>query len=150
TESPTATPTESPTATSPPSATPTLTATPTPTLEANGPVVLFLGVLARFDGCVFCCEPECATTPTPTPGFDEQGRRVYEMASGQFVIVVEGAAGASGFAPGRSLRPIAPDGRPDLQIESTRDLGKGSAQVCDTGGVPGINPPDFSADDLKL
>ena len=41
-------------------------------------------------------------------------------------------------------------GRPDLQIENNRDLGAGTQAMCDTGltggGVPGVNPPDFSPD----
>jgi len=37
------------------------------------------------------------------------------------------------------------DGRPDLQIQASRNLGNGSTAVCDTtqGGVPGIDPPRF-------
>ena len=45
--------------------------------------------------------------------------------------------------PGGSLRP-------DFQIESDRNLGNGSAAICDTqaisqggGGVPGVSPLDF-------
>jgi len=113
--------------------------------------VLFLGVVTNADGCVFCCDDTCVTTPTPTPAFDVQGRRVYEVKNGQFIIVVEGAAGASLAAPGKSLQPVAPSNRPDLQIQNTRDMGNGSSQVCDTGpassgggGIPGINPASFA------
>ncbi len=74
------------------------------------------------------------------------GVPVFSRTSGSgFTIVVEGAAGMSGLAPGvdtfdSNLRD--PSRRPDLQIESTQSLGDGSAAVCE-GGVPGINPPDF-------
>jgi len=52
-----------------------------------------------------------------------------------------------------------------LQIEATRDLGNGSAAVCDSGapttptpgatpqgagGVPGINPPNFDTTSQKI
>jgi len=75
------------------------------------------------------------------------------MRSGQFVIVVEGAPGLSHQKVGTSLQPGA-DQRPDLQIESSRNMGNGSATVCDTGpvssgggGIPGINPPNFQPND---
>lgn len=123
------------------------TPTPTATIESTGPQVVFLGVIKNFDGCVFCCDPSCVTTPTPTPAFEE-GRRVYHVDSGQFVIVVEGVPGVHGIAPGTSLRPVPPSNRPDLQIESTRTLGQNPPKApCDTsGGVPGVNPPDFGPD----
>jgi hypothetical protein len=87
---------------------------------------------------------------------------VYSLNSGQFVIVVEGAPGTNGFAVGKSLLPEPPDDRPDLQIENTQDTGyglpgNGSLAVCDTGpvsagggGIPGINPTDFSDGDLFI
>jgi hypothetical protein len=116
--------------------------------------VLFLGVIPNADGCVFCCSQSCSSTPTPTPAFDAQGRRVFNMRTGQFVIVVEGAAGLSKQPPGKSLQP-GDDARADLQIESARNMGNGSLAVCDTGpaafgggGVPGINPPDFQYDPM--
>jgi len=74
------------------------------------------------------------------------------MRSGQFVIVVEGAPGLSTQKVGTSLQPGA-DQRPDLQIESSQNLGNGSTTVCDTGptslgggGIPGVDPPSFQAD----
>lgn len=48
------------------------------------------------------------------------------------------------------------DGRPDLQIQSTVDMGDGSLDVCDTGsppfggGVPGVDPPSFEPNDPFL
>jgi len=110
--------------------------------------VLFVGAIPNADGCVFCCSQSCAHIPTPTPAI-EHGRRVFNMRAGQFVIVVEGAPGLSHLKVATSLMP-GDDGRPDLQIESTRNMGNGSATVCDTGppsagggGIPGIAPPNF-------
>jgi len=107
--------------------------------------------LNRIDGCVFCCEVSCQLTPTPTPAFDAQGRRVFQSNSGQVVVVVEGVRGPSGILAGNSLLPGL-EGRPDLQIQNTRPLGNGSLAVCDTqppnpGGVPAIDPPSFASGD---
>jgi hypothetical protein len=117
--------------------------------------VLFFGAIPNADGCVFCCSQSCATTPTPAP-LIEGGRQVFSMRSGQFVIVVEGAPGLSNQKAGTSLEPGV-DLLPDLQIESTSEMGNGSAAVCDTGptsagggGVPGINPPRFLPDDVAV
>ncbi|MBI3784653.1 MAG: hypothetical protein HY270_14770 [Deltaproteobacteria bacterium] len=133
------------------SSTPTASATTTPT--GQGPQVTFLGVLTRFDGCAFCCEASCVNAPTPIPEYDAEGRRVYYALSGQFVVVVEARPGLSGAAVATSLQAVPPDYRPDIWIESSRDLGNGSAKVCDTGpansgggGVPGVDPPNFSLD----
>lgn len=116
--------------------------------------MVFFG-LANQAYCVSCCTTDCIGLPTPTPVFDADGRRIYEVASGEFVIVVEGAPGASGAQPAKSLDPVPPSNRPDLLIQSTRDLGNGSAKVCDKGpasqgggGIPGIDPPDFSGNDM--
>ncbi len=113
----------------------------------------FFGIVNNFDGCVFCCDLRCRRTPTPTPAFDEAGRRVFEARSGQFVIVVEGRPGPNGLAVGVSLEPRL-DGRPDLQIQNNRDMGNGSLAVCDTGpvsngggGVPGVEPARFDEED---
>lgn len=116
----------------------------------------FFGVLNRIDGCLFCCEASCATTPTPTPKVDVFGRRVFDVKAGQFLIVVEGKAGPSGVLPADSVMPEPPDGRPDLQIQSTTALGNGSPAICDTGvppaggGVPGINPPSYAPLDSRI
>jgi len=127
------------------------TPTRTPRVPGSGARVLYLGAIGNFDGCVLpCCQPECAGTPTPTPMFDGQGRPIYTVGSGQFVIVVEGRPGTSGFQVGNSLKPGGDDNRPDLQIEATRDMGNGSPAVCDIGspsagggGIPRITPPSF-------
>ena len=70
------------------------------------------------------------------------------------MIVVEAAAGLSGAPPGKSLTPVPPTNRSDLQIESNRDMGSNpTAQVCDKGpapqggGIPGVNPVSFAEDD---
>lgn len=93
-------------------------------------------------------------TPTPTPGFDADGRRIFERASGDVVLVVEGALPISGATPGTSVSPVPPDNRPDLQIQSNRDLGNGSTNVCDKGsvtegggGIPGIPTPNAAEGD---
>jgi hypothetical protein len=84
-----------------------------------------------------------------------QGVPIYERPFGAgFIIVVEAKGGSSGKAPGVKTfnsNPNDPSARPDIQIEANRDLGNGSAAVCDIGpapqlpigGVPGINPPSF-------
>jgi hypothetical protein len=121
--------------------TPTPTATPT----SFGPPVVFLGA-ADFDGCYGCCAAACETTPTPTPAFDAEGHRIFVRNSGQFALIVEGKRGSSNVAVGTILIPANSSLRPDLQVESTNDLGDGSLAACDVasgGGVPGINPPDF-------
>jgi hypothetical protein len=111
-------------------------------------------ILTRSDGCVFCCEPGCLLTPTPTPAYDSAGRRIFNSLTGQFIIVVEGRAGANGRAPGTSLLPSVVDNRPDVQVQSTRPFGNGDPQVptmCPPGlfsldgGIPAINPPSFAA-----
>jgi cysteine-rich repeat protein len=133
----------------PPTAAPTNTATvtPTPTSSSAGPQVVFFGV-ATSDGCVACDAPLCACggTPTPVPTFDGQGRRIFEEVGSHFSIVVEGRPGSSGLPVGITLTPGGSATRPDLQIESTRALGNGSAAVCDAGlggGVPGVAPLNF-------
>jgi hypothetical protein len=60
-------------------------------------------------------------------------------------LVVEARPGISGRPVGRSTVDLG--GCPDLQIQSTRNLGENpTAAVCDVlppdpGGVPGISPP---------
>jgi hypothetical protein len=116
--------------------------------------VLTFAALERVDGCPFCCEQACAGVPTPTPFFDAQGRQIFEMKAGQFMLVVEAAPGLNGSSVANTLGPAPPDGRPDLQIQNTLDMGDGSLTVCDKGppsqgggGVPGIAEPSFDPDD---
>lgn len=98
-----------------------------------GPRVTFIG-LAGSDGTPASSLGRIDTTP------------VYFRTSGfGFKLVVEGAPGLSGLAPGLvtfNTSPSDPTRRPDLQIESSRVLGDGSPSVCE-GGVPAVDPPDF-------
>jgi hypothetical protein len=131
--------------------TPEVTAAPLPTRPigkqvkaakgaAIGPVVTFFGA-ARADGS------------TVDPVSVDKGIPVYrsEVGSG-FMLVVEVKAGESGYEPGRRVSayvPGDPKVRPDLEIETSRDMGNGSPEVCDRqrpniGGIPGINPPSFA------
>jgi len=109
--------------------------------------VTFLGVFTRADGCIACCDIVCAT-PTPTPFFDASGRQIYQVNGGQLLIVAEGAKGLSNQQIGQSTLPAPPDSRPDIQIETTQPLGDGAHSTCvggsAGGGVPGINPPNFT------
>lgn len=109
----------------------------------------YLGVMSRVDGCL-CCNGSCPNG-TPTPVFDDQHRQVFQLNTGQGLIVVEGGVGLGQVTPGTSLQSGPPDNRPDLQIETTQAMGNGSAAVCDTGptstGGGGVFPilvPDFT------
>lgn len=85
----------------------------------------------------------------------ENGLPVFELPGGNVLLVVEGRT-VDGLPPaiGAYTNPPNPmDGRPDIQIETTQPLGKGSAWVCDDGfhappmdggGVYAIPSPDFS------
>ncbi len=145
----TVTRTSTATPTPPPTSTRTLTPTRTKTPLETGPRVSFAAPVDP-DGCSFCCEFACQQTPTPTPEFDPGGRRVYERSQGRFLFIVEGARGPSNRLPGDILAPQS--GLPDLQILVDRNLGNGSALVCDkgpppipNGGVPGLSSLDFTA-----
>ena len=114
-------------------------------------VVTFVA-LARLDGCVFCCNADCLTTPTPTPHI-EGGKRVFETLSGRVVLVVEGAPGSNGNAVATSLDAVDPDQRPDMQIQSTMNIGDGDPEIpaaCPPGqgttdrGIPGLPIPTFA------
>jgi len=74
---------------------------------------------------------------------------VYIRLSGAgFFIVIESKPGSSRSSP--AAPPFLGD-VPDVQIEANRNLGDGSAAVCDIGpapqqplgGIPGIDPPSF-------
>jgi hypothetical protein len=131
---PTATPPPSPPAptTTPslpePTTTPSVTATPAP-----GPVVGFFGVTSADDAL-----------QAPT-AMDPSGIAIYQRSVGfGFSLVVEAQKGASQRPAGTDTFDAA--GPPALQVQVTRDLGNGSAAVCDNhapifGGVPGIDPP---------
>lgn len=81
------------------------------------------------------------------------GIPVYSGGAGYgFSLVIEVRPGPSKFAVGTSMfntDPTDPTARPDFQIEVSQPLGNGSPAVCDDtppnpGGVPAINPPNFS------
>lgn len=63
--------------------------------------------------------------------------------------MIEARPGSSGSTVGTTVPVPGTANRPDMQIQTTRSLGNGSAAVCDIdaaplgGGIPGINPPDF-------
>ncbi|MFI5395691.1 MAG: hypothetical protein ACHQ9S_09170 [Candidatus Binatia bacterium] len=108
--------------------------------EAIGPVITFFGA-ARADGTAV--EPQSV---------DKKGIPTYVSGVGSgFMLVVEGKPGLSGYEPARRIFayvPGDPTVRPDLEIETTRNMGDGSPAVCDRtrpniGGIPGINPPSF-------
>lgn len=145
--------TETPMPTVPsPGATPAPTEAPLPTRpmgnaitprkgEIIGPVVTFFGA-AKADGS--------SVDPTSV---DKNGVPTYNSSWGSgFMLVVEAKPGKSGLAVGRRVFayvPNDPKTRPDLEIETSRDMGNGSPAVCDRrrpniGGVPGIKPASFS------
>lgn len=108
--------------------------------EPIGPIVSFIGA-ARADG-----------SPAEAESVDKHGVATYLSSVGSgFMLVIEGKPGLSGLDPGRSVYSYEPDDpskRPDLQVESSRDLGDGSPAVCDRrrpnlGGIPGIHPANF-------
>lgn len=107
---------------------PTSTVTWTP---APGPHILFFGVTNADNSLT---EP-IVTEPIP----------IYARLSGSgFYLVVE----ADGRVGAASTTFNEGGGPPDLEIQVTRDLGNGSAAVCDIeppniGGVPGIDPPQL-------
>lgn len=74
---------------------------------------------------------------------------MFDVTSGQFIIVVEAKPGISGRSVGTLLTTPGLDGRPDLQIQSSVPLGNGSVAICDTGappvggGVPAIVPASY-------
>ncbi len=121
----------------------------------DGPTVSFFGPLDG-DGCAFCCEFRCRLTPTPTPHFDGEGKRVFSRRFGRFLLVLEGRSGVTGLQPGDEgtvsaggsvVTTADPSGRPSVQVLANRSIGNGSLAIdCQTvplGGVPGIAPPDF-------
>jgi len=136
-------------ATAEPTRTPTSTATntPTPTPPPIGPHITYFG-LADAQGI-----------PLPTAGSDPQDNPIYDITLAgytlgiHFNIVVEARPGpnpAGGvLQPGQMVVNENVDQAPDLQIQANRDLGNGSALVCDNsleptpgvtpGGVRGIN-----------
>lgn len=106
-----------------------------------GPIISFFGAV-RADG-----------TSVEPQSVDRKGIPTYLSSGGSgFMLVVEAKPGLSGFEPARRLMAYEagnPKSRPDLEIETSRDMGDGSRAVCDQmrpdiGGIPGINPPNFA------
>lgn len=147
-----------------PTRTPTTTGTPTrtPTLPPAGPGPrMVFAALVPGSGCFACNLGNClcGTTPTPTPGYDGHGHRVFPWVDGVgFWLVVEAVAGDNGALPGQSLpAPCSGGGRPALEIESDRPLGDGQPRVCpppptppEVTGVPGFPSPDFGSSPAVL
>lgn len=144
---------ETPVPTVPPhTATPVAEATPLPTRstappvkakkgESIGPIITFFGA-ARADG-----------SKADPLEVDKRGVATYQTSAGSgFILVVEAKPGKSELEVARRIFAYVPNDptvRPDLQIESNRDLGNGSPAVCDRmkpniGGVPAINPTNFA------
>ena len=130
----------------PPTSTPSTVPTPEPTstptaTPLTGPLVSAFG-LADTNG----------TFDVPA-GRDALGRPLFGRQFGSgFLLFVEGRPGPSGLPVATNLvSSVAglPTGRPDLQVLVSRDLGDGSADVCDkafpeTGVVPAVDPPSFA------
>jgi len=119
----------------------------------SGPVIRAIEVMDQ-DGCPFCCSFSCRGEPTPTPSFDEFGRRVFQRETGRFLMVVEGGTGENGRAPSAAgvsrsgaISALLPNGLPGLQALLSKGLGNASAFVeCGTaivGGVPAVPALDF-------
>lgn len=147
TRSPTVRPTATATRTVPAAPSPTRTATrtatrttsPTATQGADttrGPLITYFG-LTRADD-----------TPIEPTGTNAEGIPVFSRLSGAgFSLVIEGRPGNSGSPVGSAS--FREGGAPDLLVVVSRPLGDGSPSVCDrlppnTGGVPAIEPPDFT------
>jgi hypothetical protein len=120
-----------------------------PPQPANGPAITFVGLLRADDTLV---QPTSTTNGVP----------VFARTTGSgFRLVVEGKPGPNGKAVGVSTYESDLMSLPDLEIEVSRPLGNGSTTVCDVsrtpgpgvppeGGVPAINPPDFSPNQTNI
>jgi hypothetical protein len=100
------------------------------------PEITFFG-LARADDL-----------PLAPAGIDAAGRSVFERREGQaLTLVLEARRGTFPL----ELAAYDPGGTRGVEFLVSRPLGDGSAAVCDylpplVGGVPGTDPPVFSAD----
>ncbi len=103
--------------------------------RANGPRVQFFGLASANGGML-------------APIGVHNGVPVHYRTAGFGVrVVVEGQTGASNVRPGVALFDPATSNpllRPDVQIQSNRPLGDGSAILCD-GGVTAVSPPSFGS-----
>jgi len=134
TRTPLPTVTRSPTSTRTPTVTPSATVT---FAGPSGPLITFLGLTRADDTLVKSTETTAAGVP------------IFIRPTGAgFSLVVEGQAGPSGAAVGRSAFDASGASFADLQIEVSQPLGNGSPAVCDrsgptAGGVPAVDPPSF-------
>ena len=121
--------------------TPPPTPTPEPTAPpvVSAPEVTFFGLVSGDD------QPLAAETS------DAMGRPVFVLAQGEgFGVVVEGRPGTTRRNVGQSAFVEGGAALPDLQMIVDRDLGDGSAAICDAdppnaGGVPAAVPFAFDA-----
>ncbi len=98
--------------------------------QRPGPVLTFFGVVTA------------AGDPTQPVGATDDGVPVYLRSVGVgFKLVVEAASGSSGKTVGHDVQPST--GRPDLQIETSSQLGDGSFDARCARYVPDIDPPYF-------
>jgi hypothetical protein len=87
------------------------------------------------------------------PANDQSPPAFSRQTAAGFIIFVEGRPGPSRLLVGTNVsnsKEGDPTQQPDLQIESSNNLGNPTQVVCDNsfpalGGVPAVNPPDFSA-----
>ena len=97
-----------------------------------GPQITFLGVA---NGTGAMADSTCC---------DSQGRTIFARPAGfGFLLVVEGARGTSGSPLGQKTLnsdPGNPAVRPDIQMLVDTNLGNGSPDVCDEGGLPEATP----------
>jgi hypothetical protein len=120
------------------SMTPPPGSTATPAGTAPGPIITHLGISTADD------------LPVGSSGIDAQGRLIFNRRLGQGLnLIVEARRGTDEAPVGISAYDSG-GGLPDLQMLVSRPLGDGSPEVCDVdpdgvnGGVPGVDPPDFS------
>lgn len=117
--------------------TPTETPVPEPTETSTpslGPLVTYFGLAGSAGRLI------------PVSEFTDDGVPVVNRTAGTgFKVVIEAAPGITGATVGQILLNSQPGGLPDLQLESSRDLGNGNLAVC-AGGVPAVDPPNFAAD----
>jgi len=121
-----------------------------------GPQIVYFG-LATTDGCVYCANPgcDCSGWPTRTPNIPGPTPQIFSGDGGTFRIVVEARPGTSRtpLATPNFKQYVCPAGSvvPNLQIESTRNMGNANNPVCSSGGgynvnggIAGIDPPNFA------
>ena len=123
--------------------TPTQTSIETPTATPTaivGPEIVFFGVTLSDDSPQDPAEMKTGEPP------------VYALPFGSgFSLVVEASSDSCSCSPDCEClgsRTFDAPQAPDLQIQTTRELGNGSAAVCDAsienlGGVPAVDPPRF-------